>query len=74
MYSSDENKGTEMKPKPIYRRFDQWVLGTCNECASLNYVEPHGTTADCKRCKRDTEHSNIPYDKRDMSGCWMVKQ
>lgn len=53
--------------KHIYNR-DSWVLCTCNACGTLNYVEPHGTTAECRKCKADTEHSNIPYEWRDISG------
>lgn len=49
-----------------------WVLGQCLECGHLNYVEPHGTSAQC-RCKPEwTEHRNIPYEYRDMSGCYLV--
>ena len=61
-------------PKAIYRSKDSWVLGSCDVCGSLNYVEPHGTTAHCKKCKSDTEHSNIPHEYRDSSGCYLVKQ
>lgn len=60
--------------KPIYRSKDSWVLCTCNTCAGLNYVEPHGTTADCKKCKKSTEHSNIPHYWRDASGCYLVRR
>lgn len=63
----------ELMNKPIYNRKD-WVLCTCNECGALNYVEPHGTTAECKRCKRDTEHSNIPYEFRDPSGTRLLRR
>ncbi len=59
--------------KRIYRSKDGWVLCTCETCGTLNYVEPHGTTADCKKCKKDTEHASIPYSRRDVSGCWMVR-
>lgn len=59
--------------KRIYRSKDSWVLCTCNTCHTLNYVEPHGTTAQCKKCGTETEHSNIPYDRRDTSGCFLVK-
>ncbi len=57
----------------VYRRKDQWVLCTCNECSTLNYVEPHGTTAQCRKCGRITEHSNIPYQYRDASGCYLIR-
>jgi hypothetical protein len=33
--------------KPIYNSKD-WVLGYCTNCGRLNYVEPHGRTAECK--------------------------
>ena len=59
--------------KPIYRAKDQWVLCTCNACGHLNYVEPHGTTARCKKCRKETEHTNIPYTRRDLSGTVLVK-
>ncbi len=52
----------------IYRAKDSWVLGSCQECGRLNYVEPHGTTAQCKCSENWTEHKNIPYQYRDMSG------
>lgn len=58
--------------RPIYRRKDEWVLGICQACHALNYVEPHGTTAACKRCKIDTEHVNIPMAYRDVSGSRLV--
>jgi hypothetical protein len=60
--------------KPIYRAKDSWVLATCDVCHTLNYVEPHGTTAMCSKCKRDTEHSNIPYALRDHSGCYLISR
>lgn len=47
----------------LYNR-REWVLGQCVACGRLNYVEPHGTTAQCK-CSTDwTEHESIPYDAR----------
>lgn len=60
-------------PQAIYRAKDQWVLCTCNECNTLNYVEPHGTIANCSKCKREMHHSSIPYEFRDVSGCWLIK-
>lgn len=67
--------------RPIYRSKDEWVLCTCNRCGSLNYVEPHGTTATCQKCRKDTngdlmftEHSNIPYEYLDASGFWLIKK
>jgi hypothetical protein len=56
--------------KPIYNR-QGWVLCTCNVCATLNYVEPHGTTAECSTCHQSTEHFNIPQSCRDLSGCFL---
>lgn len=41
-----------------------WVLGICTGCGQAHYVEPHGTTAECKKCGTWTEHSSIPYNKR----------
>ena len=58
--------------RPIYRRKDNWVLGICETCHALNYVEPHGTTAHCKRCKSDTEHVNVPMAYRDNSGSRVI--
>jgi len=55
--------------KPIYNKKD-WILGQCQECYRFNYVEPHGTTAQCKCSKEWTEHKNIPYSYRDMSGLY----
>ncbi len=44
----------------IYNK-KEWILCICTVCKRLNYVEPHGTTAQCK-CSPDwTEHVNIPY-------------
>lgn len=60
--------------KPIYNRQD-WVLCTCDDCGEYNYVEPHGTTAECKcDSNQETEHSNIPYSCRDISGCYLVSR
>jgi hypothetical protein len=50
--------------KPIYNSKD-WVLGYCTNCGRLNYVEPHGRTAECKCSVEWTEHKNIPYSYRD---------
>ena len=63
--------------KRIYRQKDSWILCTCTECKgepALNYVEPHGTTAFCQKCRRETEHVNIPYSRRDSSGTWLVNR
>ena len=57
--------------RAIYNR-RQWSLCTCAECHTLNFVEPHGTTARCKRCQRETEHRSIPYAYRDVSGCYLM--
>lgn len=59
--------------RPIYNRAS-WVLCTCNACGRLNYVEPHGTTADCPKCRRSTEHQNIPYKYRDQSGTRLIRK
>lgn len=59
--------------KPIYNR-KGWVLGQCQECGNLDYVEPHGTTAFCSKQKKDTEHANIPYQYRDMSGTRLLRK
>lgn len=58
--------------KAIYNR-KQWVLGRCAHCRRLNYVEPHGTTAECK-CSPGawTEHESIPYSQRDASGLYYI--
>lgn len=56
--------------KRLYNKQD-WILGQCQGCGRLNYVEPHGTTAAC-RCSPDwTEHASIPYSARDASGLWV---
>jgi len=60
-----------MDPKPIYDK-RQWVLGYCSNCGKLNYVEPHGVTAVCKRCGKDVEHKPIPMELRDQSGVYVV--
>jgi hypothetical protein len=62
-----------MKPRPIYRAKDHWVLCICRACATLNYVEPHGITARCSKCKAETEHRSIPHAYRDVSGFWLVR-
>jgi ribosomal protein L44E len=46
-------KRAEKRPK--YNR-KLWILCTCTECGHKNYVEPHGTTAACTKCKKTTEH------------------
>lgn len=54
-----------MKHRPIYRG-DGWVLGICTPCRRTNYVEPHGTTAQC-RCQYSrawTQHESIPEARR----------
>ena len=58
-----------MKPghntlKPIYDK-REWVLAICEVCHKENYVEPHGTTAQCSRCHGWTEHQSIPYSCRN---------
>ena len=58
--------------KPVYRA-DGWVLATCSECGRENYVEPHGTTALCRTEKRETEHKPISFERRDMSGFFVVR-
>jgi hypothetical protein len=68
--------------KSIYNR-EGWVLAQCAECDRLNYVEPHGTTAQCA-CKtlireRDdavvwTEHQPIPMDCRDFGGTVLIRK
>lgn len=58
---------------PVYNS-KGWVLGSCNECGNLDYVEPHGTSAYCTRQKKETEHSNIPYEYRDMSGTRLMRR
>jgi hypothetical protein len=58
--------------RAIYRKKDDWVLCSCNNCGTLNYVEPHGTTAYCKQCKTEKEHISIPYELRDISRCFYI--
>lgn len=64
--------------RPIYGpKGKDWVLCTCDECGQLNYVEPHGVTAEChsQKCNgKSTDHSNIPYDCRDQSGCYLIRK
>jgi len=62
-----------MKPKAIYRKRDEWVLGYCVRCGGTNYVEPHGVTTYCPKCKVDTAHIPIPYECRDLSGTVMIR-
>ena len=57
--------------RAIYNK-DGWVLCQCRECGELNYVEPHGVTAQCKCNKEETEHASIPYRYRDISGCLLL--
>lgn len=57
--------------RPVYRR-DGYILALCTGCARLHYVEPHGTTARCPRCRQDTEHVNIPQDKRCGQGFFVA--
>lgn len=51
-----------MKHRPVYRG-DGWVLAVCTGCRRTNYVEPHGTTADC-RCTDGIEHLPVPESQR----------
>lgn len=41
-----------------------WVLGICTKCRRTNYVEPHGTTAQCRCSTEWTEHDSIPFKQR----------
>lgn len=63
-----------MLKRLIYRRRDSWVLCTCCTCGEFNYVEPHGTTARCRKCGVDTEHQSIPQECRDASGTFYVRE
>jgi len=56
-----------MRPRRMYREKDQWVLGQCLECGHLNYVEPHGVTAQCmgKGCR---EANRLPADYEEEYG------
>jgi hypothetical protein len=56
---------------PIYNE-KGWVLGRCERCGTPNYVEPHGMTAMCRRCRTETDHENIPFGERDFSGNYLV--
>ena len=47
----------------LYNRRD-WILGVCTNCQRTNYVEPHGTTAQCICAETWTEHLSIPYEAR----------
>jgi hypothetical protein len=56
--------------KRLYNK-QEWILGQCQQCGRLNYVEPHGTTAACTCSTEWTEHASIPYNARDASGLWV---
>lgn len=60
--------------RPIFRAKDEWILCMCRQCYRLNYVEPHGNSADCPVCQVETEHASIPYIYRDPSGTRLIKQ
>jgi hypothetical protein len=53
--------------KAIYNSKD-WVLCACLKCGRLNYIEPHGTTGQCKCSSGWAEHVNLPYTGRDSTG------
>jgi hypothetical protein len=57
--------------KPIYNG-KGWVLGICTNCERFNYVEPHGTTAQCKCSKVWTEHTSVPFGNRNLAGTHLV--
>lgn len=48
-----------------------WVLAICTQCGRLNYVEPHGVTAQCRCSKNWTEHRSIPQKFRNMAGVYI---
>lgn len=50
--------------RPRYNK-QGWVLCRCVSCGRLNYVEPHGTTAQCRCSKTWTEHENLPFEAHD---------
>jgi hypothetical protein len=54
-------------PANLYRRVngEEWILAECTVCHTDNYCEQHGTAAECHKCKRETEHVNVPYDRRN---------
>lgn len=60
-----------MAGRPVYRA-DGWVLGSCELCGHLNYVEPHGVTAFCPEDATTTVHHPIPYNARIGQGGLMV--
>jgi uncharacterized membrane protein len=62
-----------MKPKRIYKANGE-VLGLCEVCGTENYVEPHGETAACKRCRTRTTHRSVPSLWRDTSHTMMVRR
>ncbi len=49
--------------RKLYNQRD-WILGRCVSCGQTNYVEPHGTTAQCACSDSWTEHESIPYSAR----------
>jgi len=57
MQSGEVGRGS----RPRYDRRG-WALCYCEQCGGLNYVEPHGYTAACKRCGMSTVHANLPYE------------
>ncbi len=52
-----------MRHRAVYRG-DGWVLGVCTGCRRTNYVEPHGTTGECRCSTEWTEHESIPENRR----------
>lgn len=53
--------------KSMYSKDGYSILCSCLTCGRLNYVEQHGTTADCK-CGVDRKHVSLPYEYRDFLG------
>ncbi len=52
-----------MKTRSMYNS-ESWVLAVCSDCGRTNYVEPHGTTAECRCSKFWTHHDPIPFGQR----------
>jgi hypothetical protein len=59
--SDDDEQDESLAEAGRYNKRN-WPLCKCDVCGARNHVEPHGTTADCKKCGKSTEHTPLDFD------------